>query len=60
VSIPLICDGATKLIVASCQFPVSDDVAANSRYLKRQTRAARATGADVARFCAFSPATRAL
>ncbi len=40
-----------KLTVATCQFPVSDDVAANARHIKRQMRAARARGADVAHFC---------
>ena len=36
--------------VATCQFPVSFDVAANLRHVLRQMRLARARGADVAHF----------
>jgi predicted amidohydrolase len=40
-----------KLRIATCQFPVSDDIARNARYLTRQMREARENGADVAHFC---------
>ncbi|HLJ69270.1 MAG TPA: carbon-nitrogen hydrolase family protein [Chloroflexota bacterium] len=39
-----------KLTVATCQFPVSADVAANCRYVLRQMRLARERGADIAHF----------
>jgi len=40
-----------KLRIATCQFPVSDDIARNTRYVMRQMRQARKNGADVAHFC---------
>jgi predicted amidohydrolase len=39
------------LNVATCQYPVSDDIASNLRYAVRQMRQAREQGADVAHFC---------
>lgn len=36
--------------VATCQFPVSAQIEANLRYIKRQVRAAKRQGADVAHF----------
>lgn len=38
------------LTVATCQFPVSADIAANLRWIGEQMRRARAGGADVAHF----------
>ncbi|QFU90093.1 carbon-nitrogen hydrolase family protein [Amycolatopsis sp. YIM 10] len=45
-----------KLTVATCQFPVSADIARNRRYVRRQVRTARERGARVAHFpeCALS------
>jgi predicted amidohydrolase len=40
-----------KLRVATCQFPVSADIDANARYVRRQLRSARQRGARVAHFC---------
>ena len=40
-----------KLNVATCQFPVSHDIASNARYVIRQMRQAKKKGADVAHFC---------
>jgi len=40
----------TKLKIATCQFPVSSDVARNARYVKRQIKRAAANGADVVHF----------
>jgi predicted amidohydrolase len=42
------------LAVATCQFPVSDDLRANARHVARLLRAAKARGADVAHFCECS------
>jgi predicted amidohydrolase len=39
------------LNVATCQFPVSTDIAKNARYVIRQIRDSAAQGADVAHFC---------
>lgn len=36
-----------KLRVASCQFPVSDDIAKNARYIRRYMRKAADAGADL-------------
>jgi deaminated glutathione amidase len=36
--------------VATCQFPVSDRIEANLSYVRRQVRAAKQRGADVAHF----------
>ena len=45
-----------KLIIATCQFPVSADITNNYRYISAQMRKAKAQGADVAHFpeCALS------
>lgn len=45
-----------RLVVATCQFPVSGDPRRNLRWVERQMRAARARGAHVAHFpeCALS------
>ncbi|MDI5980024.1 carbon-nitrogen hydrolase family protein [Amycolatopsis magusensis] len=45
-----------KLKVATCQFPVSADIARNTGYVRRQMRTARQRGARVAHFpeCALS------
>lgn len=40
-----------KLTVATCQFPVSADLAANAGYTMRQMREASERGAHVAHFC---------
>jgi len=40
-----------KLRVATCQFPVSADIDANARRVRRQLRSARQQGAHVAHFC---------
>jgi len=40
-----------KLNLATCQFPVSDDITRNARYVIRQLRQAKEKGADVAHFC---------
>lgn len=40
-----------KWNVATCQFPVSRDIASNARFVLRQMRQARDNGADVAHFC---------
>jgi predicted amidohydrolase len=40
-----------KLVVATCQFPVSSDFRSNRRYVLRQMRTARERGAHVAHFC---------
>ncbi len=40
-----------KLVVATCQFPVSDDIRRNARYVARQMRQAKQKGAHVAHFC---------
>lgn len=40
-----------KVIVATCQFPVSSDIRSNARYVLRQLRDARERGAHVAHFC---------
>jgi predicted amidohydrolase len=40
-----------KLIVATCQFPVSSDLRSNRRYVLRQMRTAKERGAHVAHFC---------
>lgn len=40
-----------KLQVATCQFPVSADFRANTRYVLRQMRKAAGAGAHVAHFC---------
>jgi len=40
-----------KLVVATCQFPVSASVRANARYVLRQVRQAKERGAHVAHFC---------
>ncbi|HSV26342.1 MAG TPA: carbon-nitrogen hydrolase family protein [Sedimentisphaerales bacterium] len=39
-----------KLRIAACQFPVSDDVAENARWVKKYMRRAKALGADIAHF----------
>jgi deaminated glutathione amidase len=39
-----------KLTVATCQFPVGPDIRKNLRYVSRQMRVARDSGADVAHF----------
>ncbi len=39
-----------KLVVATCQFPVSSDIRHNLEYISRQLREARARGAHVAHF----------
>jgi predicted amidohydrolase len=39
-----------RLNVATCQFPVSADIARNGRYVMRQMRAAKQRGADLAHF----------
>ena len=39
-----------KLSAATCQFPVSADVRANARYVRRQMRAAAGRGADIVHF----------
>lgn len=40
-----------KLNVSTCQFPVSSDLAANTRYVLRQMRQSKERGAHVAHFC---------
>jgi len=40
-----------KLNVSTCQFPVSSDLEANARYVLRQMREAKESGAHVAHFC---------
>ncbi len=40
-----------KLAVATCQFPVSADVASNERWVVRQLRQAKEKGAHVVHFC---------
>ena len=40
-----------KLNIATCQFPVSSDIARNMRYVIRQIRRAGANGADIVHFC---------
>ena len=39
-----------KLNVSTCQFPVSSDLEANARYVLRQMRKAKESGAHVAHF----------
>ena len=45
-----------KLVVATCQFPISADIERNYRYIASQMHKAKARGADVAHFpeCALS------
>lgn len=43
-------DGVSVVRVATCQFPVSARIGANLGYIKRQVRAAKRRGADVAHF----------
>ncbi len=43
--------GRLKLVVATCQFPVSACVRTNTRYVVRQMRLAKQRGAHVAHFC---------
>ena len=45
-----------KLVVATCQFPISADIERNYRHISSQMRKAKARGADVAHFpeCALS------
>lgn len=45
-----------KLMVATCQFPVSGDIAANAEWVRRQMREAAEQEADVVHFpeCALS------
>lgn len=45
-----------KLVIATCQFPVSADIKRNYHYISTQIRKAKAQGADVAHFpeCALS------
>jgi len=43
-------DAVAQLIVATCQFPVSPDVARNGRYVMHQLRTASERGAQVAHF----------
>lgn len=47
---------AGKLLLATCQFPVSADVAANAEWIRKQLRQAHALDADVVHFpeCALS------
>ena len=47
---------AGKLRVATCQFPVSGDIAGNGEWVRRQMREAAARGADLVHFpeCALS------
>lgn len=40
----------SKILVATCQFPVSKDIEANTDWIRRQMREARAQNADVAHF----------
>jgi predicted amidohydrolase len=40
-----------KLQIATCQFPVSADIASNARYIRRQMRRAKESGAHVVHFC---------
>ncbi len=40
-----------KLIIATCQFPVSSDVHRNAAYVLKQMRQAKARGAQVVHFC---------
>jgi predicted amidohydrolase len=40
-----------NLSIATCQFPVSQDIASNARYVIRQMRRARKNDADVVHFC---------
>jgi predicted amidohydrolase len=40
-----------KFNIATCQFPVSADIASNARYVLRQIRRAKESGAHVAHFC---------
>jgi predicted amidohydrolase len=40
-----------SLCVATCQFPVSEDIRSNTRYVLRQLGAAKQRGAHVAHFC---------
>jgi len=40
----------SRLTVATCQFPVTNDVSANAAHIRRQIRLAAARGADVAHF----------
>ncbi len=39
-----------KLKIAACQFPVSGDIAANARWVRKYMRRAKAAGADIAHF----------
>jgi predicted amidohydrolase len=39
------------LAIATCQFPVSREIARNARYVRALLRAAKRQGADVAHFC---------
>lgn len=45
-----------KLLVATCQFPISADISANARWIRRQMRQAHNKGANIAQFpeCALS------
>ncbi|MBN2316524.1 MAG: carbon-nitrogen hydrolase family protein, partial [Sedimentisphaerales bacterium] len=49
-------DNVGKLHLATCQFPVSADVASNAEWIRKQLRQAHALGADVVHFseCALS------
>ncbi|MBM3935205.1 MAG: carbon-nitrogen hydrolase family protein [SAR202 cluster bacterium] len=49
-------DGNGTINLATCQFPVSDDIARNSRYVQDQIARARKSGAKVVHFseCALS------
>lgn len=40
-----------RLRLASCQFPVSDDIAANGEWVRKQMRDAHGKKADLAHFC---------
>jgi deaminated glutathione amidase len=46
----------SRLVVGICQFPVSSDIAANSRWIKKQMREAKSRGAEIVQFpeCALS------
>lgn len=45
-----------KLVVATCQFPVSADISANARWIRKQMRQAHSKGANIVQFpeCALS------
>ncbi|MCF7975164.1 MAG: carbon-nitrogen hydrolase family protein [Phycisphaerae bacterium] len=49
-------DQAGKLLLATCQFPVSADVTANAEWIRKQMREAKALQADMVHFseCALS------